>query len=271
MFGPYPSIDQNVRIAVLSDIHLGAKDGLDRFARTKHAEHNLLTTLRELEKEVDRIILLGDIFETLRGVIPGTRAEELKKGLAAYPEIARRILDDARYTYIFGNHDYVANRVLGAPEFYAVETHGQRALFFHGHQADWISKGEARLSRAALWGTGMLERAGVSVTQWVDKHRSAHPADDGADNKPARVWWVESQALALGKSMGADIVVNGHTHRAIKHEGESQLYLNSGTCLCGHREYVLLDMESNRYEIVQLGSDPVEVPATSSEDSLQVA
>ena len=254
-----------MRIAVLSDLHLGAKDHLDRFARTPHAEHNLLSTLRELEQQVDRIILLGDIFETLRGVVPGTRAEELKKALDAYPEIARRILEDPRYTYVFGNHDYVASRVLKAPEFYSVEIGGRRAVFFHGHQADWISRGEARLSRFALWGTGMLERAGVSFTQWVDQHRVTPPEP----GQRPKISGVETYALALGKAMGADIVVNGHTHRAIRHDTGDQVYLNSGTCLCGHREYVLLDLHADRYEIQQLGADPV--PVTSAEDSLQIA
>ena len=198
--------------------------------------------------------------------MPGTRAEELKKALTAYPEIAKRILDDPRYTYIFGNHDYVAQRVLAAPEFYTVEVRKRRVVFFHGHQADWISRGEARLSRLALWGSGMLERAGVNLTEWVDRYRADQqsPQPDGAG-----VNGVESQALALGRSMGADIVVNGHTHRAVRHEVGDQLYLNSGTCLCGHREYVLLDLESDRYDIVQLGADPV--PTTSAEDSLQIA
>lgn len=254
-----------VRLAVLSDIHLGAKDALDRFGRTSHAEQGLLATLTELEREVDRIVLLGDIFETLRGVVPGTRAEELKKGLAAYPEIAQRILEDDRYTYVFGNHDYVAGRVLGVPEFYSVEVRGRRALFFHGHQADWISRGEARLSRFALWGSGMLERAGVAVTQWVDHHRSA-PLPPGV--RP-RVSAVETQALAIGRAMGADIVVNGHTHRAIRHEAGDQIYLNSGTCLCGHREYILLDLEADQYEVVQLGADPAH--QRSADDALQVA
>ena len=254
-----------MRIAVLSDIHLGAKDRLDRFGRTRHAEANLLATLRALEAEVDRIVLLGDIFETLRGVVPGTRAEELRKCLRAYPEIAKRVLEDNRYTYIFGNHDFVAKDALSAPEFYAVEVRGRRALFFHGHQADWISKGEARLSRVALWGSGMMERLGIGVTRWVDQHHFEPPRP----GEPPRVSKMESKALAIGKEMGADIVINGHTHRAIRHDIDGQIYLNSGTCLGGHREYVLLDLEADRYEIMRLGAEPVADAAVN--DQLQIA
>ncbi len=251
-----------MRIGVVSDIHLGAKDALDRFARTEAAEQNLMATLNDLEREVDRIVLLGDIFETLRGVVPGTRAEELKKGLAAYPDIARRILEDPRYTYIFGNHDYVARDVLRAPEFYSVEVHGRRVLFFHGHQADWISKGEARLSRIALWGSGMLERAGIGVTQWVDHHRVS-------SQNTTKISAIEARALAIGRAMGADIVVNGHTHRAIRHDTSDQIYLNCGTCLCGHRELVVLDLAADRYEVRRLDGEPLAEP--EAQENLQVA
>lgn len=273
-----------MRMGVVSDIHLGAKDALDRFARTEAAEQNLIATLNDLEREVDRIVLLGDIFETLRGVVPGTRAEELKKGLAAYPEIARRILEDPRYTYIFGNHDYVARDVLRAPEFYSVEVHGRRVLFFHGHQADWISKGEARMSRIALWGSGMLERAGIGVTQWVDHHR-VQPAGsrpwpfgrgDAEDRRsPAvardstKISAIEAKALSIGRAMGADIVVNGHTHRAIRHDTADQIYLNCGTCLCGRRDVVVLDLAADRYEVRRLNAEPVAEP--EPDENLQVA
>ncbi len=258
-----------MRLAVLSDLHLGAKDRLDRFARADEAEERLVSTLRELEREVDRVVLLGDIFETLRGVVPGTRSEELNKALRAYPEIARRVLDDPRYTFIFGNHDLVARRTLGAPEFYAVESKGRRALFFHGHQADWISRGEARLSHVALWVSGLLERVGVGVTQWSDRYRHIPPAPD----QKGPITAIESKALAIGRSMGADIVVNGHTHRAIRHDVGDQIYLNSGTCLLGNLEYVLLDLEADRYEIHQSSTPPISATGVrgKSKDGLQAA
>ena len=56
-----------MQIAVLSDLHLGEKDKIDQFHRHVGAEQKLYHLLNYLEGHVDKIILLGDIFETLRG------------------------------------------------------------------------------------------------------------------------------------------------------------------------------------------------------------
>ena len=55
-----------MQIAVLSDLHLGKKNKLDQFARNPGAEERLYKLLNYLESQVDKIILLGDIFETMR-------------------------------------------------------------------------------------------------------------------------------------------------------------------------------------------------------------
>ena len=56
-----------MQIAVLSDLHLGKKNKLDQFYRNPGAERQLYELLNYLENHVDKIVLLGDIFETLRG------------------------------------------------------------------------------------------------------------------------------------------------------------------------------------------------------------
>ena len=56
-----------MQIAVLSDLHLGRKDKLDQFYRNPGAEGKLENLFEYLESHVDKIILLGAVFETLRG------------------------------------------------------------------------------------------------------------------------------------------------------------------------------------------------------------
>ena len=58
-----------MRIAVLSDLHLGAGDKADR---TRGHDEHLLAVLSVLEAEHDQIILLGDVWETLTCRFPGT-------------------------------------------------------------------------------------------------------------------------------------------------------------------------------------------------------
>jgi predicted phosphodiesterase len=250
-----------MQIAVLSDLHLGAKDGLDRFARARAAEARLLRLLERLERHVDRLVLLGDVFETLRGLRPGTAGDELRAAMAAYPQIARRVVDDPRYQLVHGNHDAVAARVLGTPELVRLEDHGTRIVLFHGHQLDRLARGRAPLSRLGVWAGGLLERVGVSVTQRLDRAarrtraRTLGGAPGGAgmeaprrDGAPADD--APEAALALGRTLGADVVVNGHTHEALRAERGGQLYLNSGTCLGGQHEVVLLDTGARRYEVL---------------------
>lgn len=234
-----------MQIAVLSDLHLGKKNGLDRFSRADDAEPRLVRLLERLERSVDRIVLLGDVFETLRGGAPAPLEAELKGAMAAYPQIARRIVDDDRYQMVFGNHDIVAGRALGAPEFHTESDHGTRIAFFHGHQLDRLARGRAPFSRLGVWLGGVLERTGVGVTHRVDRRKGA-PRADGDPGDPAA---YERQAVEIARSLNADVVVNGHTHRPRKVEIDGQLYLNSGTCLAGRREVVLIDTEAATYEL----------------------
>jgi len=117
-----------MQIAVLSDLHLGAKDPLDRFARVEDAERHLVDFMRELEGSVDRVVLCGDVFETLRGPLPGPSKRELDLAMAAYPEIARRVTEDPKYVLVQGNHDTIAGATMGAPEFHRERDHGLELL-----------------------------------------------------------------------------------------------------------------------------------------------
>lgn len=235
-----------MQIAVLSDLHIGKKNRLDRFCRADEAEDGLIRMLEKLERAVDRVVLLGDVFETLRGGAPGTLASELRGAMAAYPRLTKRIVEDPRYRYVFGNHDVVAKQVLGAPEYLVEEDHGTKIAFFHGHQMDRLARGRAPFSRLGVWMGGVLERAGLPVTHHVDRHKGAPTPD--AHKKDLAVY--VHGATQIAEQMGADVVVNGHTHRPRKTSMGGQLYLNSGTWLAGRREVVLLDTGAQTYELL---------------------
>lgn len=238
-----------MQIAVLSDLHLGAKDKLDRFDRAVDAEANLVAFLEELETGVDRVVLCGDIFETLRGPLPGPSEDELGKAMAAYPEIARRIVDDPRYVMVCGNHDVIAADRLEVAEFHRESDHGLDLLFFHGHQLDRLARGEAPLSRLGVWAGGFLERLGLPVTQGVDTARGhRYPEPDAPTGNPRK---RERAAVTLGKSMGADVVVNGHTHDLVCRELDGAVYMNSGTCLSGRREALLIDTAGPTFQTIR--------------------
>ncbi len=238
-----------MQIAVISDLHLGGKDRLDRFDRAHEAERGLLDFLRELEGGVDRVVLCGDVFETLRGPTPGPCEADLERAVRAYPELVRRITDDPRYRLVFGNHDGLTGTRLGAVEQHRESDHGLELLFFHGHQLDWLARGEAPLGRLGIWAGGLLERLGLPVTHRVDKARGrAYPKPDAPEGDPKR---RERAAALLAKAQGADVVVNGHTHDLVRRPVGDVMYLNSGSCLSGRKEAVLIDTAGPTFDVIR--------------------
>lgn len=238
-----------MQIAVLSDLHLGVKDGLDRFGRHDGAEDAFVSLLERLENSVDKIILLGDIFETLRGAAPGSKKSELMKALACYPRIAKRALEDRRYQLIQGNHDAIVTRALGTPDLHVIDDDGLRLAFFHGHQLDPIARGHAPLSRIAVWLGGWLERIGLPITAWEDwLHRAELDVNqDGLVHEPDR--FARAAVAFANEHQKADVVITGHTHRAMRTEIAGSMFMNSGTCTGGRLEHLIIDTTTKRFDI----------------------
>ncbi len=232
-------------VAVVSDMHLGRRDRLDRFDRTPGSVSRFIKLLNYLENNVDRIVLLGDVFETLRGRNLRSAQDELKGIIRAYPDISRRIFENPQYKYVHGNHDLVAG-TMGIPDFHLIDEDGMRMLFFHGHQLDPISRGQAKVSQFFIWLGGWLERMGVGITSRLDGSPDATILTETP--KAGR---FEKAAVVMAKEVGADVVVTGHTHLAKRLEIDSHLYLNSGTCVSGRRELLLLDTAAKIFRVVR--------------------
>src|SRR5262244_4408262 len=84
---------QPMRIAVISDLHIGAED----FSADGFGEF-----LDHLEGEHDEIILLGDVFECYFPVLPWKALAEYERFDGQYNEITRRFRS-AKYTLLSGN------------------------------------------------------------------------------------------------------------------------------------------------------------------------
>jgi predicted phosphodiesterase len=127
-----------------------------------------------------------------------------------------------------------------------VDDHGLRLAFFHGHQFDPLNRAYKSFSETGIWLGGWLERCGVPIVDLWDKRQSGSDLKgSGNSERFAR------QAVALGKEMGADVIVTGHTHKAQRMEIDSHLFMNSGTCVAGRRELLLLDTGSQIFRVVR--------------------
>jgi predicted phosphodiesterase len=231
-----------MQIAVISDLHLGARDGADSFG---HQDSEFLRFLGFLERNFERIVLLGDIWETLAGAFPGGSARELERARTAHPEVAARFRTP-RYTYVHGNHDLAAAQVDGAPESLGLEADGTRMLFTHGHQNDGLLRHTRFVSELGVWMGGWMRRLGLNraydALAHLDEPRQA-PSRDG------RLRRFERWAVNLARARNADVVVTGHTHRATRAEHGSRLFLNSGSCSRGEISFVGMDTRRGEYAV----------------------
>ena len=234
-----------MQIAVLSDIHLGERNKLDQFCRNDGAYERLHELLTYLENHVDKIVLLGDIFETLRGK-GYSKEKTLVKILKQYPGITSKIMDNEKYELIAGNHDPVTTNLLNAREMIKIKDGDNSIAFFHGHQLDplVVNPFEYHFERVFVWLGGWMERMGFDITHrlnLVSKAKSLtnrwHPD------------MFERAAAELGASMGCNVVVTGHSHHPMKVEYGDTLFLNSGTRVAARQDLVIIDTAMNQYDV----------------------
>jgi predicted phosphodiesterase len=229
-------------IAVISDLHLGPGDRSDVF---RHTDEQFLRFLAFLEKNFERIVLLGDVWETLTPAWPGDPASALRKAREAHPEIARRF-ERPKYTYVHGNHDLVAGAVESVPEELIV-THGStRMLFTHGHHHDVLIRKARWLSELGVWLGGWILRAGMRslyrLFDAIDHARSGVAAEP--EDCTFQRW-----AISLARTRNADVIVTGHTHVPLRTEHPSGLFLNSGSCADGKYSFLSVDPARGSYGV----------------------
>ncbi|MEZ4268827.1 MAG: metallophosphoesterase family protein [Myxococcota bacterium] len=231
-----------MRIAVISDLHIGRGDAADRFG---HADADFLRFLSFLEGSFERIVLLGDIFETLTSPRPFAQVDELRAARAAHPEITRRFERDC-YTFVHGNHDMVAAYVDDAPDELMLKIDGTRVLFTHGHVYDWLVRHARWLSESGAWLGGALLRHGM---------RPLFRLFDGLDHVRANTskhperCSFQQVAVLSARAKDADIVVTGHTHVGVRAEHGDRLFLNSGSCANGAFSFLALDTATGSYSV----------------------
>lgn len=225
-----------MRIAALSDLHIGARPWMDEF---RHSERSFVRFLDRLEAEFEAIVLVGDIFQTDHCWIPGRhgRIRQFRLAQRRLPALTKRFAA-APYHYIYGNHDAIADELLAAPETHEIEADGLRVFFVHGHQYDPLFRRAETLTRAASWFTGRLRFVGLrALAQRVEghdiriKHRRFH-----RDSGP----YLSAGRLLLQKQR-ADVVVMGHTHVPVRVEMPEGIVVNSGSCSAGQLSYVAID------------------------------
>ena len=230
-----------MHIAVISDLHLGPGGAADDFG---HEDSEFLKFLSFLEANFEKIVLLGDIWETLTGELPGDPAREFLRAQAAHPEIAARFARP-RYTYIHGNHDLVSGAVHGVPDELAFRADGVRMLFTHGHQSDALVTRRRWVSELGIWLGGWIRRIGLTpLYRLISTLEIRGMASLDSTRCAFQRSWVGQAARR-----DVDVVVTGHTHLATRAEHGSRLFLNSGSCSEGRLSFLAMDTGAGSYAV----------------------
>ena len=231
-----------MRIAVISDLHLGPGDVSDAFG---HSDANFERFLCQLEGDFERIVLLGDIWETLTSNRLFDAADGLRRAREAHLPLARRI-QQPKYVYIHGNHDLIAAHIDQAPSEWVLDADGLRLVFTHGHHHDWLIRRARWLSELSVWIGAWTRRLGCAAVYragyWIDRWLSQPKENSLLDSFHA---W----AFQLARFRSADVVVTGHTHVASSMLHQERLFLNSGSCSEGHFSYLALDTKVGRFDV----------------------
>ena len=231
-----------MQLAVISDLHLGRRGPTDGFG---HDDADFLRFLTFLERNFEQIVLLGDIWETLTGALPGHAADELRAAQEAHPEITRRFRR-RKYRHVHGNHDMVARDVDGVPEEITLRADGVRLLFAHGHQGDDLCANSQSTSEFGVWLGGWLRRLRLHpvyrIASYVDTWRGGI-SPDSTRCSFQRAW------MGRAERRDVDVMVTGHTHLAARAEHGDRLYLNSGSCSEGKFSYLAIDTRRGDYTV----------------------
>ncbi|HEY4106333.1 MAG TPA: metallophosphoesterase family protein [Polyangiaceae bacterium] len=231
-----------MEIAVISDLHLGTGGAADSFG---HDDGEFLEFLTFLEKNFEKVVLLGDVWETLTGALPGDPAAELRHAREAHPEIAARF-ERSNYLYVHGNHDMIAGAVQAAPDELILHTGGSRILFTHGHQNDELVQRRRWLSELGVWLGGWIRRLGLGALyrlfSELDEKRGGLSLDSTRCS-------FQKWAMGVAAEREVDIIVTGHTHLAANATHGSRLFLNSGSCSEGALSFLSMNTALGQYAV----------------------
>ncbi|MCH9685991.1 MAG: metallophosphoesterase family protein [Deltaproteobacteria bacterium] len=227
-----------MRLAALSDFHIGAHRHTDGF------EHDLPTFgrfLDTLEREHDQVVLLGDIYQTDHGLVPTERAARrmLARAQRRVAALSDRFAQPP-YVHVFGNHDAIAGPALGAPERLRIPGRFP-ALLTHGHQYDPIAVNARWVAGLGTWSTGRMRAVGLRPVAWWFEQRDVQIKERrfrGPQGPYAR------GAETLARQHDASIVVMGHTHVAGITPIEPGVMVNTGTCSGGRTMWVSIDTDT---------------------------
>jgi len=234
----------DMRVAAISDLHIGAREYMDSFC---HRADDFQRFLDRLEAEHDHIVLLGDVYQCDHGwrMDDLTATRQLFEARARTDWLTQR-LTQSNYTFVHGNHDWIARDVLDVPTEVVLGEPGRQVLLTHGDQFDPFVGGKCPwLSPTATWMTGRLRAAWMRpIASWLERSDVAVKAR--RLQTPSGPYAAGAEMLMCARDV--QFVIFGHTHVPWRLQTPQGVLLNSGTCSGGRLMMASVDTETGQTE-----------------------
>jgi predicted phosphodiesterase len=248
-----------MKIAALSDFHIGSSRRGDCF---RHSAADFHDYLKMLEESHDQIVLLGDIFQAEHGpsLSKAGKRRELQRAHNFMPDLWLR-MQGPQYRYLHGNHDGIASAGGRIPETLRIDEDGFSIFFVHGHQYDPLLRRAYPLAQASTWFSGRLRALRLHVVaDWLEHQdiqikNEAFRGEKGPYVGAARLLLLEHQV---------DAVLMGHTHIPQRMDLAEGIFANTGSCSMGQRTHVSIDTLERSVILHQLASSAERQPVGRS-------
>jgi UDP-2,3-diacylglucosamine pyrophosphatase LpxH len=224
-------MEKELDTVIISDLHLGSPISLAK---------DLLQCLKSLKFK--RLILNGDIFADLN-------FSRLKKDHWAVLSYLREISNPKHgieIVWISGNHDPELSLLMGhlvgikVLDKYEWIAYNKTYVVMHGHQFDPAMIGIPGISKVIGWWYLQIQKIpGLKIrfSRWLDLI-TAHFQNLSSV--------VETRAIRYARSHGIDVIICGHTHKAMSTEKSGVRYYNSGCWVKTEGTYIQIQGEDIR-------------------------
>ncbi len=218
-------------ILIISDLHLADGTNLDDFGKKGETEARELALIDFINAQSPiRVYLNGDIYELWQ--------TKMKRIRQAHPTIIHFFESDPRIRFLVGNHDLT---LTGKSTAEFMTKSGKKVLISHGFQND-LGMSSA-IMRFWTWIIGKLE---ILIHPDIDRI-----GDIFFKNQNKEILMEKVRDYAAKQLIYYDICICGHSHYNEIGELNGKPYANSGGCIWGKIEGILLDCETDELSIVK--------------------
>ena len=213
-----------MKIKIISDLHLTSFN-------TKKTDEELCNYIKK--DKYDLIILLGDIYDTLKRDTFEPFIKEYNDIKEVYPKFSNLIFYEDNIRYIKGNHDRIVPHI---EDTFDIKFNNYKIHFEHGHEGDEICKNNSCCCGCScgVFHLGQIEKKNKMMADLIYQLE-----DPNISKKKLREY--------ANNYKNCNMIVLGHSHLTdfVKFDDE-RYYINTGTSKDDDMDEIILDIDLDK-------------------------